>query len=87
MATGELVTLSEQQLLDCDKSFNVDGRNGGNVAHAYMFILLNDGGSKDCDYPQRKMSSFVGMYCVTQIFIYLNCYNSIILFFFAENKK
>ncbi|KAK9284578.1 hypothetical protein L1049_023754 [Liquidambar formosana] len=47
--TGKLVSLSEQELLDCDSNNN--GCNGGNEARAFNFIINNGGLTTEQDYP------------------------------------
>ncbi|KAK9073391.1 hypothetical protein SSX86_007715 [Deinandra increscens subsp. villosa] len=48
--TGDLVTLSEQELIDCDTRFS-QGCNGGYMDHAFEFIINNGGIDLDKDYP------------------------------------
>ncbi|KAJ0087374.1 hypothetical protein Patl1_09222 [Pistacia atlantica] len=48
--TGSLVSLSEQELIDCDKTYN-DGCGGGLMDYAYQFILDNHGIDTEDDYP------------------------------------
>ncbi|MFS7952464.1 putative peptidase C1A, papain, patatin-like phospholipase domain-containing protein [Helianthus anomalus] len=50
ITTGELITLSEQQLLDCDTSYN-KGCNGGDKDHAFAFIVESGGIHAADDYP------------------------------------
>jgi cathepsin L len=40
IATGALRSLSEQQLLDCSKSFGNQGCKGGNIVQAYEYIQV-----------------------------------------------
>jgi len=48
-ASGELVSLSEQNLVDCD---NVDaGCNGGLMENAFAWIIKNGGINTEDDYP------------------------------------
>ncbi|KAJ9559990.1 hypothetical protein OSB04_005150 [Centaurea solstitialis] len=50
IVTGELITLSEQELVDCDTSYN-EGCNGGYMDDAFEFIIKNGGIDTDADYP------------------------------------
>ncbi|XP_071696690.1 low-temperature-induced cysteine proteinase-like [Rutidosis leptorrhynchoides] len=49
LATGELISLSEQELVDCDK--NDYGCDGGNMDTAYRWIIKNGGIDSEADYP------------------------------------
>ncbi|KAJ0026052.1 hypothetical protein Pint_09036 [Pistacia integerrima] len=50
IVTGSLVSLSKQELIDCDKTYN-DGCGGGLMDYAYQFILDNHGIDTEDDYP------------------------------------
>ncbi|XP_022763814.1 cysteine protease XCP1-like [Durio zibethinus] len=50
IVTGNLTSLSEQELIDCDTSFN-NGCNGGLMDYAFKFIVANGGLHKEEDYP------------------------------------
>ncbi|KAK4434558.1 putative cysteine protease RD21B [Sesamum alatum] len=52
IVTGSLISLSEQELIDCDKSYN-DGCGGGLMDYAYQFIIKNKGIDTEADYPYR----------------------------------
>lgn len=50
IATKELISLSEQELVDCDRSYN-QGCDGGLMDYAFEFIIKNGGIDTDKDYP------------------------------------
>ncbi|XP_023759344.1 low-temperature-induced cysteine proteinase [Lactuca sativa] len=57
IVTGSLISLSEQELVDCDKSFN-SGCEGGLMDYAYEFVIKNKGIDTEDDYPyQAKQTS------------------------------
>ncbi|MED6181333.1 Cysteine protease rd19a [Stylosanthes scabra] len=60
LATGELVSLSEQQLVDCDHECDPDepgscdsGCNGGLMNSAFEYILKSGGIMQEEDYPYK----------------------------------
>lgn len=50
IVTGNLTSLSEQELIDCDTTFN-HGCNGGLMDYAFEYIMANEGLHKEDDYP------------------------------------
>ncbi|KAL0877010.1 hypothetical protein Bca101_026715 [Brassica carinata] len=54
IVTGELVTLSEQDLINCNKENN--GCGGGKVETAYEFIVKNGGLRTNHDYPYKAVN-------------------------------
>ncbi|KAI7745197.1 hypothetical protein M8C21_020075 [Ambrosia artemisiifolia] len=56
IVTGSLISLSEQELVDCDRSFN-SGCDGGLMDYAYEFVIKNKGIDTEEDYPYKGKAS------------------------------
>jgi C1A family cysteine protease len=57
-ATGEIVKLSEQQLIDCNRNKDNEGCEGGNMANAFEFVQKNGGISLSSRYPYKGNDTF-----------------------------
>ncbi|NXG69660.1 CATH protein, partial [Baryphthengus martii] len=53
IATGKLLSLAEQQLVDCAQAFNNHGCSGGLPSQAFEYILYNQGLMGEDSYPYR----------------------------------
>ena len=75
--TGELISLSEQELVDCDKAKNM-GCSGGLMDYAFDFIIANGGIDTEEDYPYKAANGvcdktrvrFHGPYIVVTLSFY-----------------
>lgn len=73
IVTGELISLSEQELMDCDTSYNA-GCDGGLMDDAFEFIISNGGIDTDEDYPYkaRNDSCDANKVSVATLFLFKN---------------
>ena len=69
ITTGSLISLSEQELVDCDRSFN-NGCEGGLMDYAYEFVIKNKGIDTEQDYPYKAKQTSCDKNKVTTIPIF-----------------
>ncbi|OMO61096.1 hypothetical protein COLO4_33566 [Corchorus olitorius] len=53
LKTGKLISLSEQELVDCDTKGEDQGCNGGLMDDAFKFIINNQGLTTESEYPYK----------------------------------
>ncbi|KAK6124208.1 hypothetical protein DH2020_042044 [Rehmannia glutinosa] len=51
LTTGKLISLSEQEVIDCNVKGEDQGCNGGLMDDAFKFIIHNDGLTTESNYP------------------------------------
>nr|3P5W_A Chain A, Actinidin [Actinidia arguta] len=51
IATGDLISLSEQELVDCGRTQNTRGCDGGFMTDGFQFIINNGGINTEANYP------------------------------------
>ncbi|KAA8526298.1 hypothetical protein F0562_008499 [Nyssa sinensis] len=61
LTTGKLISLSEQELVDCDTSGEDQGCGGGLMDNAFQFIQQNQGLTTEANYPYKGVDGT----CVT----------------------
>ncbi|KVH97008.1 Cysteine peptidase, asparagine active site-containing protein [Cynara cardunculus var. scolymus] len=53
LSTGKLISLSEQELVDCDRSGEDEGCEGGEMEDGFEFIIKNKGINTEAAYPYQ----------------------------------
>ena len=54
LSTGKLISLSEQELVDCDTNGVDQGCEGGLMDDAFKYIIKNHGLTTEDNYPSIK---------------------------------
>lgn len=75
IATGNLVSLSVQELIDCDKPQN-NGCDGGTLEAGFQFIFNNGGIDTEADYPYQGRDGQCDAQKLSQKVVSINGYGS-----------
>lgn len=65
LVTGDLISLSEQELVDCDTTN--DGCDGGYMDYAFEWVINNGGISYESDYPYTSTNGVDGTCNTTKV--------------------
>lgn len=73
IVTGDLVSLSEQELVDCDTTN--EGCSGGYMDYAFEWIINNGGIDTESDYPYTGVDGTCNATKVvnSNSYVYINC--------------
>ena len=61
LKTGHLVSLSEQNLIDCSRDYSNDGCEGGRADNAFDYVIANKGIDTETSYPYHARDD---LYCL-----------------------
>ncbi|KAL4282673.1 hypothetical protein GQ457_16G014890 [Hibiscus cannabinus] len=76
IVTGDLISLSEQELVDCDTNYN-EGCNGGLMDYAFQFIIDNGGIDTEEDYPYTARDGRCDTYRKNAKVVSINSYEDV----------
>jgi len=63
--TGELISLSEKQLMDCSRPEGDDSCEGGWMNWAFKYVIQNGGICSEADYPYKMMDETCNTTCAS----------------------
>ncbi|XVF25663.1 hypothetical protein REPUB_Repub13aG0232900 [Reevesia pubescens] len=75
--TGKLISMSEQQLLDCSTNGGNRGCNGGWMTNAYEYIMENQGLTTEQNYPYEGMQGICAIEKATALVANISNYEEV----------
>ncbi|TXG75062.1 hypothetical protein ES332_D11G355500v1 [Gossypium tomentosum] len=75
ITNGNLVSLSEQQVLDCSGYSN--GCNGGSKIQAFKYVIQNNGLTKEDNYPYQAMQGTCDLQKQASLVAHISNYESV----------
>ncbi len=69
IATGDLLSVSEQQLVDCSHGYGNLGCHGGMMDNAFLYEIENGGACLELDYPYTASGGSCQTTCEPQVFL------------------
>lgn len=60
LATGQVLSFSEQQLVDCSWNYGNNGCQGGEMEPAIQYIAEHGGAAAEEDYQYKGQNMFCG---------------------------
>ena len=75
--TGNLISLSEQELVDCARTKNTKGCNSGLMTDAFEFIINNGGINTEKNYPYKAKDGQCDVYKKNQRYVKIDDYEEV----------
>lgn len=76
IVTGDLISLSEQELVDCD--ITNEGCNGGNMDYAFEWVINNGGLNTEADYPYTAVQGTCNFTLEKTVVVTIDGYQNVV---------